>query len=104
MYCGSTNGVRTAVLNSPLLFVVERSLLAGQCGRQSQALAHSVELGLDEERLCHGCRELICALLEFRNLLRVLSRNVGLLRRVLRDVVELYGGGQRRAPDQLPIA
>src|SRR5262249_44120443 len=44
------------------------------------------------------------SLLQLRYHLRVLLSQIGIFTGILRDVVELQSGGQRRASDQFPVA
>src|SRR5262249_59273234 len=48
--------------------------------------------------------QFVNSLLQLRYHLRVLLSQIGLFTGILRDVVELQSGGQRRAPDQFPVA
>jgi len=59
---------------------------------------------LEEQRLGHGGSQLVRALLQRGDLVRMRRGDVVLLGRIPRDVVELDCCGQRRAPDQLPVA
>src|SRR5262245_51964819 len=87
-----------------LFLLVELEFLTRECRRQVTPSHNLFKTFLHKQRFHSGCSQLLRALLQRRNDRRVLSCYVVLLRRVLRDVVELHQRRQRGAPYQLPVA
>src|SRR5262249_42895480 len=81
----------------------EIAILVRQRGRSVRCTLDCRERLHQEQGLGAFLGQFLDPLLQLRDLLRVLVGKVGLLRRVLRDVVQLQRRRQRGAPDELPV-
>src|SRR5215813_8639226 len=81
----------------------EIALLAGQRRWPVRCTLDCRERLYQEQGLGAFLGQFLDPLLQLRDLLRVLVGKVGVLRRVLRDIVQLQHRRQRGAPDELPV-